>query len=213
MILEVFPSGPLDTNLILLGCPDTKKAALIDAPQDSLSVLLPRIEKLGLTIEMLLLTHTHWDHTAEAALFKKTFNVPIFVHSFDAPNLEKPGSDQLPLFFAIKAVKPDGFLTEGQTLWVGNLELKVIHTPGHTPGGVCFYLEKEQLLISGDTLFRGSMGRIDFPQSNADQMWESLKKLAKLPEDTVVIPGHGEKTSIQKEAFWMADAKRRFGDD
>jgi glyoxylase-like metal-dependent hydrolase (beta-lactamase superfamily II) len=106
-------------------------------------------------------------------------------------------------------VKADGFLIEGQKLTVGDLDIEVIHTPGHTPGGVCFYLPKEKVLISGDTLFRGTIGNLNFPTSRPDLMWGSLKKLAALPADTKVYPGHGGSTTIGAEK-WIGHAKERF---
>lgn len=203
MIFEVFSSGPVDTNVIIVACERTKKAAIIDAPQDCASFVLPKVKELGVTVEMLLLTHTHQDHIAEVDLLKKKLKMPIYVHALDAPNLESPGADLLPIFIPAKPVTPDHFLEDGQMLMLGDLKFSIIHTPGHTPGCVCFYFEEEKLLISGDTLFRGSMGRIDFPGSNAEAMWNSLKRLAELPSDTRVVPGHGEMTTIKNEAAWM----------
>lgn len=205
MILEVFPSGPADTNAYLLACSQTKQAAVIDVPFDSVDPLLKCAEKLGLSIKMILLTHSHWDHTAEVALLKQKTNAPVYVHQEDAGNLEVPGSDKLPLFLPVVGVKEDGFLTGGQELHVGNLLIQVIHTPGHTPGGVCFYLPNEKVLISGDTLFRGTIGNLSFPTARPELMWQSLKKLALLPRETKVYPGHGGPTTIGEEQ-WIAKA-------
>ncbi len=205
MILEFFPSGPAETNAYLIGCPETKRAVVIDVPFESTSLILQRSQALSLSIEMILLTHSHWDHTAEVALLKERLNIPVYVHKEDAGNLEDPGSDGLPLFFPISGVKPDGFLSDGQELEIGHLCIQVIHTPGHTPGGVCFYLPKERVLISGDTLFRGTIGNLSFPTARPALMWNSLKKLAALPEETKVYPGHGEPTTIGREK-WIAQA-------
>ena len=131
---------------------------------------------------------------AEVALLKQSVHAPVYVHKGDAENLETPGADKLPLHFPVTGVKADGFLTDGQEMSVGNLKIQVIHTPGHTPGGVCFYLPKEKVLISGDTLFRGTIGNVSFPTARADLMWVSLKKLAALPQDVKVYPGHGGPT-------------------
>ncbi|MGH2611780.1 MAG: MBL fold metallo-hydrolase, partial [Rhabdochlamydiaceae bacterium] len=145
-----------------------------------------------------------------AAELKRTFQAPLYIHPSDEENLKKPGSDKLPLFFSIDGVEADGFLKEGEIFRIGNLELKVIETPGHSPGGVCLWFPKEKVLFSGDTLFQGSMGRIDFPTSRPSQMWQSLKKLAKLPPETKVYPGHGPATTIAQEA-WMTKAETIFG--
>src|SRR5579871_4230820 len=163
MILEVFPSGPLETNAYLLACEETKHAAVIDAPVESSDPLLERIKELALTVDMILLTHSHWDHIAEVSVLKKELKAPVYIHKDDADNLQSPGSDRLPLFFPLIGVVPDGYLTDGQELKVGKLTIKVIHTPGHSPGGICFYLPAEKVLFSGDTLFRGTIGNLSLP--------------------------------------------------
>jgi glyoxylase-like metal-dependent hydrolase (beta-lactamase superfamily II) len=210
MFMQVFSSGPADTNSILLACPKTHKAIIIDVPFDSSPMLLESIKKHSLQPEMILLTHSHWDHLGEAALLKEQLNIPLYVHAEDAGNVENPGSDGLPLFFPVQGVKPDGFLKDGQKISVGSLEIEVIHTPGHTPGGVCFWLPQEKVLISGDTLFQGTIGNLSFPTARPALMWESLKKLAKLPPETRVIPGHGGETTIKNEQ-WIVHAKEKFG--
>ncbi|MGC1878306.1 MAG: MBL fold metallo-hydrolase [Rhabdochlamydiaceae bacterium] len=209
MILEVFPAGPLETNAYLLACEITKHAVVIDAPLESSHLLLRRIKELSLSIDAILLTHSHWDHIAEVSLLKQKLGVPVYIHKEDAPNLEKPGSDHLSLFFPLEGVKPDGYLSEGQELKVGDLILKVIHTPGHSPGGVCFYLPSEKTLISGDTLFQGAIGKLSLPTAQPALMWDSLKKLAALPPSTKVYPGHGDSTTIGAEK-WIAHAQEKF---
>ena len=208
MILEVFPSGPLETNAYLLACDVTKHAVVIDVPSESSDALLQRIKELSLAVDMILLTHSHWDHIADASLLKERLKVPIYVHQEDADNLTNPGTDRLPLFFPLKGVKPDGYLLEGQELTVGKLTIKVIHTPGHSPGSVCFYLRSENILISGDTLFRGTIGNLSLPTARPAAMWDSLKKLALLPAETKVYPGHGSPTTIGAEK-WIAHAQAR----
>jgi glyoxylase-like metal-dependent hydrolase (beta-lactamase superfamily II) len=204
MTLEIFPSGPLETNAYILV--SEGHAVVIDAPPESAEVVLDRIEKLGVVVDMILLTHSHWDHIAEVSILKEKLKVPVYIHQEDAGNLEEPGSDGLPLYFPIEGVKPDGFLSEGQELMVGKLAIKVIHTPGHSPGGVCFYVPAEKMLISGDTLFRGTIGNLSLPTARPSLMWDSLKKLAALPAETKVYPGHGGATTIGAEK-WIAQAK------
>ncbi|HEX2580255.1 MAG TPA: MBL fold metallo-hydrolase, partial [Rhabdochlamydiaceae bacterium] len=166
-------------------------------------------KKDSLTPQMILLTHSHWDHIADVVKLKKLLQVPIYVHSEDAGNLEKPGADGLPLPFPIAATNPDKFLVDGQIIPLGDLKIEVISTPGHSPGGVCFWLRQQKILIAGDTLFKGTIGNISFPTSDPEEMWQSLKKLARLPPDTRVFPGHGPETTIQAES-WIARAKERF---
>lgn len=203
MLLKSLSAGPVETRTYLLGCLKTKSAAIIDFPQNSLPWLKTQVNSEGFAIQTLLLTHAHWDHIADAAKARRTFGAPLWVHENDAGNLTQPGSDGLPLFFPIEGVEPDGYLIEGQQLTVGALTLEVIHTPGHTPGGVCFYLREKGILFSGDTLFAGGMGRVDFPHSSARDMKASLQKLASLPKETLVYPGHADSTTIGHET-WIA---------
>lgn len=209
MLLEVFPAGPVETNAYLIGCPSTKHAAVIDVPFDSAELIQQRAQELSLQIDRILLTHSHWDHIAEVVKLKKSLNIPVYVHSNDAENLEHPGADGLPLFFPFKGIKPDGLLADGQRIDIGNLHVQVIFTPGHSPGGVCFYIPEEKALFSGDTLFRGTIGNLSFPSSRPDLMWDSLKKLAVLPAETKVYPGHGGTTTIGAER-WIAHAPEKF---
>jgi glyoxylase-like metal-dependent hydrolase (beta-lactamase superfamily II) len=207
MFLEKFPSGPLETNAILFGLEGA--GAAIDPSPGSAPKLLAAAEKFGLRIEKILLTHTHWDHIADARLLKEKTGALLYVHPLDAKNIEHPGSDKLPLFFPIPGVVPDHLLHEGENIGVGKLQLRVIHTPGHSPGSVCFYLAAHHLLFAGDTLFSGCMGRIDLPTGNAANMWKSLKKLASLPPETRVVSGHGPDTTIGRET-WLEKAEELF---
>lgn len=209
MFLEVFPSGPIETNAYLLACEDTKKAWIIDAPLGSADEILAEVALNGFTVEKVILTHSHWDHIADIAELKRRFSAEVLVHKEDAENVETPGSDGLPIYFEIEGVTPDTVLEGEEVLALGNLKAKVIHTPGHSPGGVCLYFKDENILISGDTLFRGSMGRVDLPTSEPERMYESLMALSKLPSHTKVYPGHGGNTTIGAES-WMKEAKERF---
>jgi glyoxylase-like metal-dependent hydrolase (beta-lactamase superfamily II) len=210
MFLYIFPLGPLETNAILIGCGKTRKAAVIDPAFQATEVILDAAQEHGLTIEKILLTHSHWDHFADAFTLKTKTQVPLYVHPLDAKNLSHPGSDGIPLYFTIHPVAHDHVLEEGDTLCVGELSFRVIHTPGHSPGGICLYAEGERLLISGDTLFQGSMGTLSLPTASPHDMWASLKKLSLLPHETRVIPGHGGATTIGDEALWLTKAEEIF---
>ncbi|MBU6383476.1 MAG: MBL fold metallo-hydrolase [Verrucomicrobia bacterium] len=211
MFLYIFSFGPLATNAILIGCPQTKQAAVVDPALGSTDAILAKAAELGLKIEKILLTHSHWDHFADAHLLKEKTGAPISIHFLDAKNLEHPGSDGIPLFFPIHPVKADHFVNDGDTFAVGSLHFYVIHSPGHSPGSVCYYVREQHLLISGDTLFQGSIGNLHLPTSQPNQMWLSLEKLAKLPADTRVIPGHGGETTIGQEN-WLIRAKEIFAE-
>lgn len=210
MILKTFPSGPFETNAYVVVCSKTNQAVIIDPAPDSFTSIVQFIEDEQLTPIALWLTHSHWDHIADAAPLIKKYHLPVYIHPLDAPNLTSPGADKLPCWIRIEGVTPTHLLKEGETLTVGDLTFIVIHTPGHTPGGVCFYSPKEKVLISGDTLFKGTIGNLSFPTSVPDQMWPSLAKLAKLPPDTSVYPGHGDPTMIGSEK-WLGRAKEVFG--
>ena len=209
-VVNIFPCGPLLTNTLLLICEETKQAAIIDPAQDCSSKIINEIETQQLQVNKILLTHSHLDHIAEVVPLKEKYSVDVWVHPNDALNLEKPGSDGIPLFMPVKGVKADHDLEEDQIISVGNLKLRVIHTPGHSPGGVCFYIKEKNILISGDTLFKSSIGNLSFASASPEDMWESLKKLSVLPPETKVYPGHGFTTMIGDEP-WLSDAKKYFG--
>ncbi|MGK5594374.1 MAG: MBL fold metallo-hydrolase [Parachlamydiaceae bacterium] len=208
-MLKAFPSGPLETNAYVLYCPHTKFAAIIDPGQGSFQPILEFLKQEQLTAETLLLTHSHLDHIADAKAFKQALSLNIGVHPLDAQNVSAPGSDGLPLFLPVAPVKPDFFFDDGDVISIGDLQLQVIHTPGHSPGGVCFYLPTEGILFSGDTLFKGTIGNLAFPTAQPDLMWLSLKKLAKIDPKTRVYPGHGPSTMIGNEP-WLENAEQYF---
>lgn len=210
MIIQPFATGYFSTNAYVVACPETHIAAIIDPAEGSTPLITSYLAKHELRPEKILITHSHWDHIADVAKLKAEYRIPVFIHPEDAQNLEQPGSDGLPLWISIPGVKPDHYLHEGDIISIGNLKLKVIHTPGHTPGGVCFYCPKENILFSGDTLFKGTIGNLSFPTARPDKMWPSLTKLAKLPSETRVFPGHGESTTIGAET-WLPDAKHIYG--
>ncbi len=208
-MLRVFPSGPLETNAYVFYCPATKIAAIIDPSLGSSQPILMFLQEEHLTAQLILLTHSHIDHTADASILKRALSLKIGVHFLDAPNVVAPGSDGLPRFLPVEPVEPDFFLNEGDVISIGHLQGQVIHTPGHSPGGVCFYFPSEGVLFSGDTLFKGTIGNISFPTAQPDLMWLSLEKLAKLDPKTKVYPGHGPSTTIGSEP-WLKDAKHYF---
>jgi glyoxylase-like metal-dependent hydrolase (beta-lactamase superfamily II) len=211
MMMYKFPSGPLATNAILIGCSNTKRGAVIDPSFGSSSAILRLAAEAGLAVEKILLTHSHWDHFADIHELKTKTSSLLYVHSLDAKNVEHPGSDGIPLFFPIHGAKPDRLLKDGDLIQVGELKFEVIHSPGHSPGSICLYLREQGLLFSGDTLFKGSIGNLHLPTAVPHHMWESLRKLAVLPKETRVIPGHGDDTSIGEES-WLERAETIFSE-
>ena len=210
MILKAFPSGPFDTNAYVVVCTKTNQAVIIDPAPDSFNKISQFIEDEKLKPVAIWLTHSHWDHIADTSKIVEKYHLPVYIHPLDAPNLQSPGSDHLPCWISIQGVTPTHLINQGDQLNAGDLSFNVIHTPGHTPGGVCFYCPAENLLISGDTLFKGTIGNLSFPTAVPDKMWPSLAKLATLPPETRVYPGHGDPTTIGKE-HWLGRAEELFG--
>ncbi len=210
MILYTIPSGPFETNAYILGCPETHLALIIDPAPDSSNVIIDYLSKNNLIPSEIILTHSHWDHIADTAKLKRFFGIPVSIHSLDLPNLQNPGADGLPCWITIEGVTPNSFLSEDDIIKLGTLQFHVLHTPGHSPGSICLYNKEENVLISGDTLFRGSIGNLSFPTSQPKLMWNSLDKLAKLPPQTKVYPGHGPNTTIGAET-WLSNAENYFG--
>ena len=198
MIVEVIPVGPLQVNCIILGCPSTHKAVVIDAGADA-DLIENRLRELELEVAMLLNTHGHFDHVGAVAAMKVATDAPLLLHRDDVA-LSQRASRQAAAYGleVVDPPPPDTELQGGEVLSFGDEQLEVLHTPGHSPGGVCFY--REGLLVSGDTLFAGSIGRTDLPGGDHRQLLQSIReKLADLPPQTRVIPGHGPLTLIAHE--------------
>lgn len=203
MIVEKLLSGPLSTNSYLIACKKTSHAAIIDPALGSFHPLMESLQKQNLVLQKILLTHSHLDHFSDAHLFLAATKALLFVHELDRLNVEKPGSDGLGLFMPAKEAKVDGLLHALDKISIGNFQATVLHTPGHSPGSVCFYFANESVLFSGDTLFKGSFGNLSFPGCCKKDMCKSLADLKKLPKQTLVYPGHGENTTIGNESWLL----------
>lgn len=191
-----FTSGPVDTNSYIVVDEQTRKALVID-PSFAGRQILNRIIEEKLTVEFIINTHGHFDHTWSNEFLKKELSAKILIHKLDKDKLKHPdvGFFQLP-FHSSKA---DGFLKNSGEIKLGSIIFNVIHTPGHSKGGICIYCKKEKVLFSGDTLFKGAHGRTDLHDSDEKEMFNNLKRLSKLPQDTEVYAGHGESTTIRDE--------------
>jgi glyoxylase-like metal-dependent hydrolase (beta-lactamase superfamily II) len=197
MIAKILTVGPLAENSIIIYDEESKDCVIVDPGAEG-DRILKEVESLN--VKAIIATHGHLDHVGQVGFLKEKLKVPFYMNQKDEFLIN---NDIFPGFaFMLKATKcppPDYNIKEGDVLKFGTLEFSVIETPGHTPGSVCFYNQKEKMLISGDTLFAGSVGRVDLPGGNGQDMDKSLKKLMELPEDTVVYPGHGGKTTIGRE--------------
>lgn len=175
---------------------------LIIDPADEASFILEEIQRQRLNLVGMLATHGHFDHLMAVGEIQKSFAVPLFINKKDqflVYRLEETAEYFLsykPIVFPILKIKNLEFKN---SLKIKNFKLKILKTPGHTPGSVCFYFEKEKLIFTGDTLFKGAIGRYDFSYSKKTDLKKSLEKILSLPDETIVYPGHGEKTNIKNE--------------
>ncbi len=191
MIVEAFTVGALYTNCYVASCKQTKEAVVIDPGLDFLQEAAPifdYVDKGQLKVRSIINTHGHDDHIKADVAFQNKYAVPILIHPLDAPFLEGLQNGK-----PLKTEK----LEDGSTVQFGTQTLKVMHTPGHSPGGIC--LVGEKLVFTGDTLFAGGIGRTDFAGGSMSDMRLSLQKLMRLPENLMVYPGHGESSLIGAE--------------
>lgn len=200
MEMAIYTVGSLATNCYVLADDITKEAVIID-PADNADGLMNEIDKKGYKLQKILLTHGHIDHILAADEIRKRLNIPIYAHEAEKVVLEDAQMNlSLMIFRKNITLKADVFVKEGDVINFGSNELEVINIPGHTPGGICFYSKKDNILIAGDTLFYMSIGRTDFPGGNYNDLVNSINdKLFKLPENTKVFPGHGNSTDIGTE--------------
>ena len=178
-----------------------KKCVIVDIGGDA-PIVFRRLEMMQLEPLAILLTHGHYDHIAGVEQVREKYQIPVYVHSLDA-NMLTDSRANLGDWLSTQPFQPVQewkTVEDGDTLQFGDNTFTVIHTPGHTPGGCCYYMEQEDVLFSGDTLFRTSVGRSDFPGGSASALVRSVKeKLLILPEETHVYPGHMEETTIGYE--------------
>jgi len=200
MILESFPVGPLHCNCTILGDEVTREAIVVD-PGDNIPEILSRLQKHGLGLRQIVITHAHIDHVGGAVLLKRATGAPVFLNQKDLGLLSamemQAGWIGVP---TPEVAPPDASAEDGLTVGLAALPGEVIHTPGHTPGSICLLFQKQNLLLAGDTLFAGSIGRTDLPGGDGRQILRSLRnRLLILPDTTRVFPGHGPETTIGEE--------------
>ena len=200
MKIETMVLGEVRTNCYLLIQEETKEALVVD-PADRADVIIRKAREEGVTLKAMLLTHGHGDHILAVADLKRELGLKVYAAQEELELLGNPDWNlSKALFGAAVTVEPDVLLFDGQEFTEAGLKIRMLSTPGHTPGGCCYYLPKEQVLFSGDTLFSGSIGRTDFPGGSLSTLVRSVKEnLLVLPEDVKVYPGHEEMTTIGHE--------------
>ena len=192
--------GMVQTNVYFAADQETLQALIID-PADEAVQIRAHVKEKGLIPKAILLTHGHFDHMAAAADIRAYYDIPIYCHEAELPLLKNPRWNRSGLFHTESiTLTPDKTVKEGDELTLAGLSFRVLHTPGHTEGSCCYYFPGRGILISGDTLFRGSYGRTDLPTGSDEKIAQSVRRLLRdLPVKTLVYPGHGMFTQIGLE--------------
>jgi hydroxyacylglutathione hydrolase len=200
MIHEILPVGPLQCNCSVIGDEATREAMVID-PGDDIEDIAAILRRHKLKVKLIAITHAHIDHVGGAMKLRALTGAPILLNQNDSALLKVLDVQATWVGMASPGdVRIDAELGHGANLSAGSLTANILHTPGHTEGSVCLYFPAEKLLIAGDTLFAGSIGRTDLPGGSFEKIMRSLhQRVLALPDDTVVVPGHGPKTTIGDE--------------
>jgi hydroxyacylglutathione hydrolase len=192
--------GIAATNCFLIADETAKQAVLFDAPDHTVAPVLAEAAKQGWELIGLWLTHGHFDHVADHKIVTDRFSkAKVLIHRLDEPKLEHPGRQLFPLPFVIPPRRADGYVEDGQKLKIGDLEVRVIHTPGHAPGHVCYHFPDQEVLVGGDLIICGAVGRTDLPDSDPAALHESIRKVMLLPPATRLLPGHGTPSTLADE--------------
>ncbi len=196
-MLKAFTVGPMEANCYILYNPDKREGLIIDPGAEG-SRLIKFIKQEKISINYIINTHGHPDHIGANRKIKEHTNAPILIHQYDAPMLTKSES-VLSLIFPLESSSPpaDTFIKDGDLIKCAGMKLKVLHTPGHTPGGISLLIDDS--IFTGDTLFSGSIGRSDLPGGSQEVLLNSIKKILSLDENLIIYPGHGPSTTVSEE--------------
>ncbi|HIR14290.1 MAG TPA: MBL fold metallo-hydrolase [Candidatus Choladousia intestinavium] len=197
--IETMVLGMVGTNCYLAVNQKTKELLILDPADDGVGIQ-KRITDLGAAPAAVLLTHGHFDHIGAAQYLRDTYRIPVCAMETEREVLEDPAKNLTAMSGQTLSLKADRFFKDGEEAELAGFSIRVIHTPGHTAGGCCYYFPDEGVLFSGDTLFAESIGRTDFPTGSMGTLVRSIQeKLFGLPDETKVYPGHGEETQIRWE--------------
>ncbi len=198
-VLE-YTVGDFGTNCYLIVNQDTKETIIVDPGADA-PMIKKQIESRGLKPVAIFLTHAHCDHAHDVKPLKEAYDIPVYVHEAERETLENPRINVSYMFGEPETYEADVFVKDGEVLDVAGFRFTVLFTPGHTPGGCCYYLPEDNVVFCGDTLFNASVGRTDFPGGSMSKLVRAIReKLLVLPDNTIVYPGHMGTTTIGQEA-------------
>lgn len=198
MIFEAMAVGSYYANCYIVGSEETKEAAIID-PGAEFKRIDEKIIELGLNPKIIILTHAHGDHIGAVNELVEKYNTKVYIHENDAKALSDSDENYSKILFRKElSIKPDVLLKDGDTIELGELKFDIIHTPGHTVGGIC--IKVENIMLTGDTLFNKSIGRTDFTGGSFDEIIDSItNKIFKYDDETIIYPGHNNPTTIGSE--------------
>lgn len=203
---RIFTFNPLGTNCVVLWADGSKTCTVTDpgmSSPDGLNQLVSFLKEHDLVPDAILLTHGHFDHVWGVDRLLSCWKVPVYLHPDDRDIMDRVASSFREMSSLVRHDFESIDIAEGEVLSTGGTDWTILHTPGHSPGSVCYYSAKDKLLLSGDTLFAGSIGRTDLSGGDYDQLMQSIQaKLLALPGETDVIPGHGQPTTIAREGMY-----------
>jgi hydroxyacylglutathione hydrolase len=199
-LIEKFEDGPVWTIGYLVYDADTREAVVIDVPMWSGEKIYKRVKELGLSVKFIVATHGHWDHTGEMRKLKMLTAARVCANKDDEWMMVDPNGMVISPPEQIEPVEVEVPLVDGSELYVGTMTFRVVHTPGHSAGSICLYMPDSKVLFTGDTLFAGSIGRVDLPTGSMEEISKSImEKILTLPEDVNIYPGHGTSSTLKRE--------------